>query len=91
MPAAMDLRAVFLKGTVPIAGARGVHRSWLMDEILEEPIKARGELKAKITKIDKMDHELEGKSATTWLKWGSEFQIRLVKGQSEDMVEIYDL
>jgi hypothetical protein len=38
-----------------------------------------------------MDHEIEGKSATTWLKWGSEFPVKLIKGQSEVMVEIYDL
>ena len=84
----MDLRALFLTDMVTIAGVWVSILRCSMDEIVDEHFKACRELKAKINKIDKVEHRIEGKSANTLLRWGSEFYVRMAKGQSETIVEI---
>jgi hypothetical protein len=62
-----------------------------MDQILDELVQACSELKAKVIKVDREKHEVEGKSKTTWLKWGSEFRIGVFKGPSNTFVVMDDL
>jgi hypothetical protein len=84
----MDLDASVIEVLLHARGKFTVHGS--MDDILDELVGTCSEMKAKASRIDKMEHEIDGKSKTTLLTMGSEFHIRLLKGQSGVLVVVED-
>jgi hypothetical protein len=61
-----------------------------MDEVFESLVGVCGELGAKLSNIDTLEYQIDGKSKNTWKMWGVKFHVRVIKDQSGIHVEIYD-
>lgn len=61
-----------------------------MDEVFESLVGVCGELGAKLSNIDTLEYQIDGKSKNTWKMWGVKFHVRIIKDQSGIHVEIYD-
>jgi hypothetical protein len=61
-----------------------------MDEAFDTLVGVCGELGAKLSNIDTLEHELDGKSKTNWKMWGRKFHARVIKDPSGIHIEVYD-
>jgi ribosomal protein L40E len=61
-------------------------KDWIFDALLESCKK----LKAKVENADRLNYQIDGKSATTMTRFGQKFHIRLLDAPSATRVEVYD-
>lgn len=71
-------------------GLFSVHSS-SVEEAFETLVGVCGELGAKLSNIDTLEYQIDGKSKNTWKAWGVKFRAWVIKDSSGIKIEVFDL